>query len=35
VNTRIADALRDAGTGRSFSLICDSAKKGEWIISHK
>jgi len=32
VNTRIADALRDAGSGRSFSLISDSAKKGKWII---
>ncbi|MCP4312932.1 MAG: hypothetical protein GY790_16855 [Bacteroidetes bacterium] len=35
VNTRIADALRDAGNAGSFSLICDSAKKGEWIISNK
>lgn len=33
VNARIAEALRDAGTERSFSLICDSVKKGEWIVS--
>jgi hypothetical protein len=33
VNTRIADSLRDAGTAGSFSLICESAKKGEWIVS--
>jgi len=32
VNTLIADALRDAESERSFSLICDSAKKGKWKI---
>ena len=35
VNTRIADALRDAGAAKSFSLICDSANSGKWIFSHK
>ena len=32
VNTLIADALRDAESERSFSLICESAKKGKWKI---
>ena len=32
VNTRIAEALRAAGNGRAYSLICDSAKNGKWII---
>ncbi len=31
VNTAIADSLRDAGSERAFSLICDSEKKGKWI----
>ena len=32
VDTEIADRLRNAGTEKAFTAICDSAKKGKWNV---
>ncbi|WP_430813776.1 hypothetical protein [Carboxylicivirga sp. RSCT41] len=32
VQSKIANVLREAGEEKSFSIICDSAKQGEWVI---
>lgn len=32
VDTEIADTLRNAGTEKAFAVICDSAKKGNWVV---
>jgi hypothetical protein len=33
VDSKIANVLREAGEEKSFSIICDSAKQGNWIIN--
>jgi len=32
INSKIANALRESGTEKSYGIICDSAKKGKWIL---
>ncbi len=34
VDKKIANALREAGIEKSFDIICDSAKKGNWKIKN-